>query len=481
MEAENAELRAQNAALVAENAELRDRVDTLVARLAELERRMGQNSGNSGKPPSRDAAAERQRQAEERQRRRAQSGGANRRRGKQPGAKGAGPEFSSTPDEVIDHRPERCEDCGGEFGPDADEGYQARQVIELPEVKPVVTEHRAHARTCTCGHVTGAAFPDGVRAPVSYGPRARAVVAYLLGRQHLPNRRVAESMGDLFGLSISTGAIDSIYSDASCRLRGFIAALVALLRTLPVLHADETTDRIGTKNCWMHVVSTGLYTLIHASVTRGGEAIDEAGVLRGYRGVVIHDRLAMYWKLKAKHGLCAAHLLRDLADVALVATQTAWAAGLAALLVEMNAACDDARLRGLKQLGPTQQRAFARRYDQLVADGQAANPQPSHGAKRDYLQRRSHNLVTAFATHRASILRFMYDLDVGFTNNQGERDLRPVKLHRKISGCFRSKHGAERFAHLRSYLSTTRKHGVPAIDALTRLFNGDPWMPAEPT
>ena len=68
----------------------------------------------------------------------------------------------------------------------------------------------------------------------------------------------------------------------------------------------------------------------------------------------------------------------------------------------------------------------------------------------------------------------MYDLDVAFTNNQAERDLRPTKLHRKISGCFRSQHGAERFAHLRSYLSTTRKHGVPAIDALTRLFNGDP-------
>lgn len=74
----------------------------------------------------------------------------------------------------------------------------------------------------------------------------------------------------------------------------------------------------------------------------------------------------------------------------------------------------------------------------------------------------------------------MYDLGVAFTNNQAERDLRPTKLHRKISGCFRSQHGAERFAHLRSYLSTTRKHDIPAIDALVRLFNGDPWMPPAP-
>src|SRR5579863_10614186 len=156
---------------------------------------------------------------------------------------------------------------------------------------------------------------------------------------------------------------------------------------------------------------------------------------------------------------------------------TAWAAGLAALIVEINTACDDARCRGLKALAPSLQRAFATRYDQLVDAGIAANPDPHAGVKRDYYQRKSYNLVTAFKTHRRPILRFMYDLDVPLTNNQGERDLRPVKLHRKISGCFRSQHGAERFAHLRSYLSTTRKNGIPAITALTDLFEGQPWMP----
>ena len=67
------------------------------------------------------------------------------------------------------------------------------------------------------------------------------------------------------------------------------------------------------------------------------------------------------------------------------------------------------------------------------------------------------------------------------TNNQAERDLRPVKIHRKISSCFRDQTGAERFARVRSYLSTTRKHDIPAIDALTRLFNNDPWLPTPTT
>ena len=110
----------------------------------------------------------------------------------------------------------------------------------------------------------------------------------------------------------------------------------------------------------------------------------------------------------------------------------------------------------------------------------AANPAPPAGRKRDPLQRDSYNLAVAFETHKPSILRYMHNLAVGMTNNQGERDLRPVKLHRKISSCFKSQAGAERFATVRSYLSTTRKNDIPALEALTRLFNGDPWMPPQP-
>ncbi len=177
-------------------------------------------------------------------------------------------------------------------------------MIELPDVIPVVTEHWAHACRCSCGHVTAAAFPDDVRAPSATGPGPGRRWPTCSAASTLPHRRVAETLADLFGLTISSGAIDSIYAEAARRLRAFIAALVAVLRGLPVLHADETTDRVGTATCWMHVVSPALFTLIHASLTRGADGIDEAGVLRGYRGLVVHDRLAMYWKLKAKHGVC---------------------------------------------------------------------------------------------------------------------------------------------------------------------------------
>jgi transposase len=458
--------------------ELRQVNARLESRIAELERAAAQNSGNSGKPPSRDSAAERQRQAEERKKKVEAAGGTKRNRGKQTGAPGKTLQMSDSPDDVVELRPERCSGCGSAFvGESGDRGYTRRQKVEVPPVKPVTTEYRSHTYLCECGCETTEPFPEDVRSPVSYGPRARAIVAYLLGRQYIPNRRVVEAMRDLFGLDISIGTVDSVYAEAGRRLRGFIAALVAVLKTMPVLHVDETSDRLETKNCWMHVVSSSLYTFIHASLTRGEEAIEEMGVLMSYRGVVVHDRLAMYWKLKrAKHQACGAHLLRDLADVAVVATQTAWAAGLAALLVEINAACHMARRKGWRQLDLSTKRRFSKAYDELVRMGVAANPKPAH-RDRNKVERRSYNLVTAFSTHKSSILQFMNDLGTPMTNNEAERALRPAKLHRKISGTYRSQAGAQRSAHLRSYLDTTRKNDVSAMAALIRLFEGDPWMP----
>ena len=54
-----------------------------------------------------------------------------------------------------------------------------------------------------------------------------------------------------------------------------------------------------------------------------------------------------------------------------------------------------------------------------------------------------------------------------------------VKLHRKISGSFRSIEGAERSAAVRSYISTAKKQGGGALEVLTMLFEGNPWLPTQ--
>ncbi|MFD5065578.1 IS66 family transposase, partial [Streptomyces sp. NPDC058394] len=66
---------------------------------------------------------------------------------------------------------------------------------------------------------------------------------------------------------------------------------------------------------------------------------------------------------------------------------------------------------------------------------------------------------------------------VSFTNNCGERALRPVKTQLKISGCHQSEHGATAWLAMRSYLDSARKHGLSAFEAIHRAFTGNLWMP----
>ncbi len=75
------------------------------------------------------------------------------------------------------------------------------------------------------------------------------------------------------------------------------------------------------------------------------------------------------------------------------------------------------------------------------------------------------------------MLRFCHDFQVPFNNNLCERDLRMVKLQQKISGCWRTREGAERFLAIRSYISTARKQGQRPLAVLTKLTAGRPWLP----
>ena len=134
---------------------------------------------------------------------------------------------------------------------------------------------------------------------------------------------------------------------------------------------------------------------------------------------------------------------------------------------------------GGTRLEPERVEEFERRYQRLVEAGLAANPPPERTGKRGRpKQSKGKNLVDRLSKYRCEVLRFMHDFRVPFDNNQAERDLRMVKVRQKISGCFRTRRGAQMFCRIRGYISTMRKQGENVLAALESVFMGEPFVPS---
>jgi hypothetical protein len=173
-DAEIAGLRGQLGELTALQAEasgLRERAAELEAQVADLAARVGMDSQNSSRPPSSDGLAKPAPKS--------LRGKSGRKPGRPKGQPGVTMQLSDSPDHVVRHEPSCCSGCAAGLGGAPEEGVVRRQVTEIPEVRAEVTEHRVIGRRCGCGTVTWGQAPDGVSAPVQYGPRAAAVAASL--------------------------------------------------------------------------------------------------------------------------------------------------------------------------------------------------------------------------------------------------------------------------------------------------------------
>ena len=247
----------------------------------------------------------------------------------------------------------------------------------------------------------------------------------------------------------------------------------------PVAGFDETGMRAIGSLHWLHTVSTELLTWYYAHKRRGSVAMDAAGILPEYRGRAIHDFWKSYFNYGCDHALCNSHLLRELTFLWEEQAQQ-WAKEMIDHLLAIKDEVATADAAGLTALPPTDQERFLKGYERIVKAGYAENPAaPQHGPKRRGRRKQSkaRNLLDRFRDHPDSILAFMRDFAVPFDNNQSERDLRMMKLRQKISGTFRSFQALENFCRIRGYVSTARKNDANALEALQRVFLGNPFVP----
>ena len=453
---------------------LQGQVSVLESRMAELEARLRETSRNSSRPPSSDGLGKPPPKPRSRRRR------SGRKPGGQPGSEGHHLAQVDCPDEVVPHEPDRCGGCGRDLDDAELLRVERRQVFDLPpETRLVVCEHRVSHRRCGCGTVTAGVFPALVRAPAQYGPRLRAFVVYLAVFQHLPYDRIRQLVADRYGANLSTGTLQTIVQAAAAGLDPFLEQVRGQLAASPVVHVDETGARAEGRLHWVHEATTRTLALYGLHQRRGKDGIDALGVLPDLTGVAVHDGFTPYRRYTScTHALCNGHHLRELTAVEERGGQP-WASMMARLLVELNTTVETSKHAGKTALDPTELDRYRSRYRRILDAGYKQNPEPERTGKRGRpSQGKARSLLLRLDTYQDDALRFAHDFNVPFDNNQGERDLRMIKLQQKISGCWRSSDGAATFLALRSYIQTARKQHQNILDILQAAIEGRPWLPA---
>jgi transposase len=446
-------------------------VAALAAQVEELRRRLDKDSSTSSKPPSSDSPYTKKPKD------RSLRGRSGRKRGKQPGAQSSTLRQSAHPDDTVFCGPAACGCCGRDLTGEPVLGTpQKRQVFEAsPPPPPEVIEYQVAAKLCPgCGEVSAGLAPAGVTGRVQYGPLVHAKAALATCAHYLPVARAAGLVARLTGVNVSAGFVAGVRGRAAARLGPFMDRVRELLSTVAVLYADETPARAAGKLHYVHVACTEFLTAMHTG-DRTKEAIDAGGILPGYAGTIVRDGYKGYEHLTdALHAWCGAHGLRDLAGLYRSGPEgQLWARSMADLLIDANAQATAARAAGQARLADEQLARIRSWYRGAVAKGLADNQ-----GKRTQIAADGLTLARRFRDHEDMILRFTTDLAVGFTSNQAERDVRPVKVQQRTSGgTWRTLAGLADFAIVRSYLSTAAKWGIDALDALTWLFETGPWLP----
>ena len=440
--------------------------------IQKLQDQLAKDSHNSGKPPSSDGLKKGKRKSLRR------SG--QRPRGGQRGHTGRTLMQVAEPDHVIVHKLTDCPNCQAKLETERVERHEKRQVFDIPPARIEVTEHQAEVKQCPgCGVCVKGEFSSRVTQPTQYGPRVKALASYLYSQQFIPLARIRELLTALYGDAPSEPVVLASVRQLASRTQASLEQIRKRLIAAPVVHFDESGMRVAGRLRWLHVASTAKLTQYHVHDKRGQIGMQAGSILPNYKGVALHDYWRPYLKFTdCQHSFCNVHHLRDLTFIVEQYGQ-AWAAKMKRLLCDIK---DEVASTSVLHttLPPDRLAYYEAEYDALIAQGFAINPASENTNPRPIgrpKQSPPKNLLDRLHKHKIGVLAFMYDFRIPFDNNQVERDVRMIKVQQKVSGSFRTEDGAHVFCALRSYISTARKHGLNAIDAIYNAFLDQPFIP----
>jgi transposase len=445
------QLKVESEQLRLENGQLRSENDQLTLELSKYKTK--KTSRNSSIPPSKDENRPRRNQSLREK--------SDKPVGGQKGHEGKTLRMTDSPDKLIEHISSYCKQCGDNLSEMKSEFIGRRQVIDIPPIQPVITEHRIYKTICKCGCQNTSEYPANVKTSISYGSNIESIIAYLHTRQYIPFARLQELFNDIFGLPISEGGLHYLLDKLTLKAIPAYETIRQRVLDSEVIGSDETGMKVNGKLHWFWTWQNKYHTLISVSNNRGFQTIyDNCGDQAG-QAILVHDCWKPHFKTTvAGHQLCIAHMLREL-NYLHEKNKIDWPKNVKDLF--LRAINLKKSLNATDYDKPNQERIKLEDDLDKLLDKQI-------GEK----QKESITFQKRLIKYRSSIFTFLYYPKVPPDNNASERAIRNVKVKQKVSGQFKSFQGAERFAVLRSIADTVVKNGQNILNAFATIANLEP-------
>lgn len=412
----------------------------LKARLAKYE--TPKNSNNSSIPPSKD---------ENRPKRKSLREKSGRKPGGQKGHKGTTLQMVENPDKTEVLVSDYCQCCGNDLSCIEAQFESRRQVVDLPEIRPIFTEFQCNSRQCTCGNKQIADYPSHVTNHIQYGASVEAAVAYYSVYQYLPYQRMSDLFTHVYNLPISEGTIGNMLERHGKRSQPIYDIIrKAITSSKIAVGGDESGARVNGDKFWAWIWQTVMLTYITVSKSRGKIVIDQLFPDGFKNAVLVSDRWRSHLNTHAKgHQLCMAHLLREL-NYLVELEKTGWAENIKTVFKQA---------LELKRKIPEYSKD-----NHLMLEIETKLDSLLNVVLNKEETPKSFTFQKSMIDYRKYLFTFLYNKDVPPDNNGSERGVRNFKVKLKVSGQFKTGH--QTFAIIRSIIDTCKKNDIPVLRAL---------------
>lgn len=328
-----------------------------------------------------------------------------------------------------------------------------------------------------CGNEFHADIPNDLKEEIQYGKTVQALAVCLTNEIYTPfNKTVKLVTGITDGeINMSEGYVTKLQKRAANYLNNFISELKEYIPKQEVYGWDDGVVTINQKDGIIRTYCTDNVALFIGHEKKNIEGLDEDGILlnTGKNTIVMHDHLIHNYndKYNFENVECMIHLIRRLKKMK-QETEHEWCYELIELLSKTN----DDRNHLLKQEKDSFDKSYLenldKKFDEIINKAKIEN---SDKTQINYFEKEENSFIKDLEKYKQSYLLWAYNFKLPSTNNNSERNIRPIKSKMKISGQFQSINYLEYYAAIRSYIETCKKNEINIINACEHLMYGNPY------